>query len=310
MADAPHIRDMTPGDRDAVAALIQDSTNRWYTAAGRSAIFRGGVDSTAIFFDLYHALPGSGGIVAEIDAPPGLVGSCFYHVRPTHVSLGIMNVHPDYFGRGVAGRLLDWIIARAEADNKPLRLVSSAMNLDSYSLYTKRGFVPRTVYQDMLLPVPIDGLDARPPLLAQVRPAVLDDVERIADLERSVAHIQRDSDYRHFIENAEGIWHVSVIEQARGSLAGVMASCAHPACNMVGPGAAQTEAHALALLVAELNHHRGRSPVFLVPATHATLVRQMYALGARNCELHFSQVRGRWPDMNGLLFPTFLPETA
>ena len=79
---------------------------------------------------------------------------------------------------------------------------------------------------------------------------------------------------------------------------------------MIGPGAAQTEAHALALLVAELNHHRGQSPVFLVPATHATLVRQMYELGARNCELHFSQVHGRWPDMNGLLFPTFLPETA
>ena len=310
MADAPRLREMTPADRDMVAALIRESTNRWYVAAGRSAIFQGDPDATAVFFDVYHDLPGSGGLVAEIDAPPGVIGSCFYHVRPTHVSLGIMNVHPDHFGRGVAARLLDAIVARADAQRKPLRLVSSAMNLDSYSLYTRRGFVPRAVYQDMVLPVPAGGLGARPPLLDRVRPATPADVARIADLEESIAHIRRDTDYGYFIENRQGFWHVSVIEDSGGALAGMMASSAHPACNMVGPGAARTEAHGLALLVAELDRHRGRSPVFLVPAAHDRLVQSMYALGARNCELHFSQVRGRWLGLDGLLFPTFLPESA
>jgi hypothetical protein len=36
----------------------------------------------------------------------------------------------------------------------------------------------------------------------------------------------------------------------------------------------------------------------------------MYALGARNCELHFSQVRGQWPGLDGVNMPTFMPETA
>ncbi len=310
MANTPHIREMTRQDGNTVAALIRESTNRWYVAAGKAAIFQGGDDTTAVFCDVYDALPGSGGLVAEIDAPRKIVGSCFYHERPTHVSLGIMNVHPDHFGQGIAVRLLDAIIDLADAAGKPLRLVSSAMNLDSYSLYTRRGFVPRAIYQDMLLTVPDAGFSARPPLSDRVRPAVPDDVARIGALEESIAHIRRETDYAHFIENRQGFWHVSVIEDEAGALAGVMASSSHPACTMIGPGAARTEAHALALLVAELDRHRGRTPVFLVPADQESLVRSMYKLGARNCELHFSQVRGHWPGLEGLLFPTFLPESA
>ena len=63
-----------------------------------------------------------------------------------------MNVHPNHFGRSVAGRLLRHIIEVADAKQQPLRLVSSAMNLDSFSLYTRAGFVPQAAYQDMILP--------------------------------------------------------------------------------------------------------------------------------------------------------------
>ena len=34
-----------------------------------------------------------------------------------------MNVHPDYFGRGVARILLEWIVAFADDQRKPMRLV-------------------------------------------------------------------------------------------------------------------------------------------------------------------------------------------
>jgi hypothetical protein len=79
---------------------------------------------------------------------------------------------------------------------------------------------------------------------------------------------------------------------------------------MIGPGLARTEDQAAALLLAELNHHRGRRPVFLVPVDCANLVRNAYRWGARNCETHFSQVRGVSRPVQGVDMPTFLPESA
>ena len=48
----------------------------------------------------------------------------------------------------------------------------------------------------------------------------------------------------------------------------------------------------------------------LVPVQCDTLARQVYDWGGRNCEMHFSQVRGHCPPSAGVNMPTFLPETA
>ena len=77
---------------------------------------------------------------------------------------------------------------------------------------------------------------AMAPGLSQVRDAVIADVPLMAALEMEVSHIRRDGDYRHFIENPMGIWHVSVFEGEDGQLDGFLVSCAHPGCNMLGPG--------------------------------------------------------------------------
>ena len=79
---------------------------------------------------------------------------------------------------------------------------------------------------------------------------------------------------------------------------------------MLGPGVIRTEQQAAALIHMELDRHRGRTPVFLVPVDRYGLVRQMYDWGARNCELHFCQVRGRFQPYQGINMPTFLLETA
>ena len=68
---------------------------------------------------------------------------------------------PDHFGKGLARQLLDRIVQFSEEQKKPTRLVSSAMNLDSFSLYTRGGFVPRQIFQDMTLAVPDEGLPER-----------------------------------------------------------------------------------------------------------------------------------------------------
>ena len=303
------IRPMQVDDAEAVADLIYLSTNFWYQTHGHTQIFQGGPQVTKLFPTVYGALAGSAGLVAE--ARPGQVlASCFYHIRPTHVSLGIMNVHPNYFGHGLARRLLGSIITIAEREDKPLRLVASAMNLDSYSLYTRAGFVPRRAYQDMVIDVPSGGLDASRPDVGRIRVAELRDVDGMAAVETAVSHIRRDSDYRHFIENLEGFWHVSVIENDDGRLDGFLVSSGHPGCNMLGPGVARTEQQAAALILSELDLHRGRTPVFLVPVDCDKLVQSAYRWGARNCEMHFAQVRGEFEGFSGVNLPTFMPETG
>jgi len=304
------IRAMQPGDRLEVAELICLSTNTWYQAHGRGTIFAGGPTTTELHFDVYHALEGSSGIAAVDERTGRIIGSCFLHVRPTHVSLGIMNVHPNHFGRGVAGALLRHIVQVADGLGRPVRLVSSAMNLDSFSLYTRAGFVPRHAYQDMWLKVPSQGLVTEGLDDHRVRDAVAADIPAMAALEMEVSHIRRDGDYRYFIRDEMGIWHVSVVEGKGKRLEGFLVSCTHPGCTMIGPGAMRTEAAAVALLAVELDQHRGRSPVFLLPVESTSLVRQAYDWGARNCEIHFCQVRGEFTPFSGVSMPTFMPETA
>lgn len=310
MADMT-LRAATAGDRHEVADLICVSTNYWYRASGKPAIFCNGPSATTLFFDVYEALDPGCCVVAEDAATGFLMGSCFYHPRETHVSLGIMNVHPNYFGRGMAGKLLRFITDFADRQGKPLRLVSSAMNLDSYSLYTRAGFVPRRAFQDLMMKVPADGLQQTVNgLERRVRPATPDDVPKIVELEDRVSRVRREKDYRYFVENRDGIWRLSVLEDGRGGIDGFLASVNHPGSNMLGPGAATTEDAAAALILAELNHHRGQSPVWLVPADCGGLVRRMYDWGAKNVEIHFAQVRGRFDGFDGVVLPTFMPETG
>jgi GNAT superfamily N-acetyltransferase len=303
------LRKLEPADRAAVAELICISTNHWYLTHARPPIFAT-VEAADVFYEVYEQLDPGHGIVAEDDRTGQLTGSCFIHPRPTHVSLGIMNVHPNHYGRGVARSLLNHIVAFAEECDKPLRLVSSAMNLDSFSLYTRAGFVPRRAFQDMLLPVPPEGMRHRMAGGGGIREATADDVPAMVELDMELTGIDRGQDLGFFIRNPGGYWHLSVREGPGGSIDGFMASCGHPGANMIGPGAAHTEEAAEALLLAELDRHRGRTPVFLVPVDCGGLVKAMYAHGARNCEIHFSQVRGRHEPSRGVECPTFMPESS
>lgn len=302
------LRPMERPDWPAVAELIHGGTNAWYERHGLPPVFTASPEETQIFCRVYEALdPGCCVLAQEGDR---IIGSCFYHPRPTHVSLGIMNVHPDAFGRGVARRLLRFVIDFAERASMTVRLVSSAQNLDSFSLYSRAGFVPYALVQDMLLAVPEDGFHERPEGWERVREGRSEDAQAMMELERELCGIERGKDFRHFLANEEGIWHVSVLEDGTGGLAGFLASVAHPASNMLGPGVMRDDDVAAALIARELDQHRGRSPVWLVPADRPGLVRRVSAWGARNCELHLAQALGEVRRPTGVAMPTFLPETG
>jgi len=93
-------------------------------------------------------------------------------------------------------------------------------------------------------------------------------------------------------------------------LDGFLISSGHSTTNMLGPGVMRSDDQAAALIQRELNQHRGRTPVFLIPVEREKLVRRMYDWGARNCELHFCQVRGEFKPYQGINMPTFILETA
>ena len=304
-----HLRNMRPGDRDEVTRLVFHSTNQYYRSIGREPIFKGDEMSAGDIFDVYERIDPGEGLVAVDEGTGEIIGSCFVHPRETHVSLGIMNSHPEHFGRGVARAILTRIIEQAQQVGKPVRLVSSCFNLDSYSLYTRVGFVPFCTFQDMFVQVPGAGLAHPPPNDLSVREASAEDVGAMAAIEREVSGISRKDDYRYFIRNDDGLWHVSVVESA-GEIDGFLVSCGSDSSNMIGPGAARSQEQASALVYAELNWRRGRQPVLLAPVACGDLIRQLYAWGARNCEMHVAQSHGPCQRPAGVVMPTFLPESG
>lgn len=305
------MRLMKVADFDAVAELIFLSTNAWYQQRLGHPIFQCRPQDCRIFCEVYDDLDPDGGLVLEHHRTGMIVGSCFFHPRETHVSLGIMNVHPSYFGHGIAGRLLERIIDEAENRELPLRLVSSALNLDSYSLYNRHGFVPFCLYQDLFLQVPEEGLPVpADPSLPRVREATPSDLLAMGRLEFEISGISRERDYCYFIENSSGIWKTFVSLDGDGEVDGFLNSIDHPAIRIIGPGVMRSEGAAEALLRAQLDYFRGKAVVFILPAEQSGLIHTAYSFGARNCELHLGQVRGASQPVTGIVMPTFLPESA
>lgn len=294
---------------DAAAQLIHAALSEWYEQhLNQPGRFGTAWEPFRVFPEIYEALDPGCAVIAE-DRESGLLrGICFFHPRPTHVSVGIVAVHPGSGGRGVARAMLEEVFRHADAAGLPVRLVSSLMNLDSFSLYTRMGFVPGSVYQDLqfppgVLPLPADfeGI---------LRPATCEDIPAMVALEQTLIGLDRGQDFRFMVENDSGCWHTLLLTAPDGTLGGFLASIHHGETRMLGPGMMRDEAGALALISAQLQHHAPANPVVLVPAEASRLVQTLYQAGARNVELHVAQVRGGGRVTSGIVIPTFLPESG
>ena len=260
------LRPLETSDVAEHADLLYSSFNSWYWKKGWGKDYFGcKPEDTSIFYDIYNDIsPGSS--VAAFDEKSGkMMGSCFYHPREHHVSLGIMSVHPDFGGLGVGSKLVKHIVDYTkENDFKSCRLVSSAINMDSFSLYNRAGFVPRVTYQDMVINVPDNGLENT--IVAgqdSVREATLSDVQKMGELEMEVSSIKREIDYIYSIENPRGVFHATVYENDQKEIDGFMISVKHSALNMLGPCVARTEEIALALMRKEIERFNGTWVLFL-----------------------------------------------
>ena len=296
---------------DEVAELLHRSLVNWYeTRLGEGHRFGASSAGFRMFPELYEALD-PGEAICATDANGKVRGVCFVHSRETHVSIGIVATDPDFSGRGVARRMMEMAMDRGRAQRKPVRLVSSVMNLDSFSLYTRLGFVPGSLFQDIEIFIPDTGLIHPPPAgVDKIRRASNTEAGRLADLEFKLQHIRREKDYAFFLNNLSGDWQVWVYENEAAELCGFMVCNQNSDWNMIGPGTALDAQVAEALVWKSLDHRRGKTTVILVPCSATSLVSALYAWGGRNIELHVAQSTEPFDSTSGVTFPTFLPESA
>jgi len=304
------IRPLTAADWTSQADLIYRSLNTWYREHRGFDLVTGPVDSMLLFPKVYESLD-PGCCLTAVDPDNGrMAASCFYHPRKTHLSLGMMNVHPDYFGKGAGSAVLRRIIETAQKKGLPVRLVSSAMNLESFALYNRYGFKPFQFFQDMTLPIPSGGFSIDPPQGMTIRDAAEEDIPAAAALEKEMCGIEREEDWRFFRENAHRIWGLSVCVDSEGAVCGACASVCDPGSHMIGPGIARSEVVMGALIQYEANRYPGKTPVVLIPSDAVSLRRTLFALGGRICEMHITQVLGEAQKPAGIVLPSFMPETA
>jgi len=307
------LRPLGDSDVGEHADLLYASFNTWYTRHGWGQdYFQCSPGETAIFYKIYNDLtPGCS--VAAFDGDSGkMMGACFYHPREHHVSLGIMSVHPDFGGRGVGSALVKHILDYTRDNGfKSCRLVSSAMNMDSFSLYNRAGFIPRATYHDMVITVPAGGLPGQEMQgEAFVRKARITDVDAMGELEADVSGIRRRMDYEYAIESSRGVLHALVYENSQKAIDGFMISVKHPALNMLGPCVARTQEIALALVKKEAIRFQGERVLVTVPMDKRKMVEQIYAWHGVNVEIHLKEVWGEFPGFKGVNLPSFLPETG
>lgn len=305
------LRKLQPEDKAELSEQIYCAMNVWYTQHGRPPTWTGGPSVTEPFYDVYEDLSPGCNVIAVNSETGRIIGSCFYHPREHHVSLGIMSVHPNYWGSGAGSAMMRHIIQYTESNGyEALRLTSSAINLDSFTLYAKYGFIGHYNYIDILLTVPDSGIAPAPPGADRVRPATLDDVDEMARLEFELSGICRTVDYKYFIENKRGYLQANVVESQGSGIDGFMLSSDSPAMNILGPSVARDEEAAAALIFDGLNRNRGKTPWFLIPMEKRGLVDQVLAWGGRICETHYCQVRGEYQPYKGVNLPSFLPESG
>ena len=206
---------------------------------------------------------------------------------------------PRFFGQGIAGSLLKKIIKIAKDQSLPVRLVSSAQNLDSFSLYTRQGFTPIQTFQDLYLEIPKNGLDFERSDEYLITKASLNDVETMVKLEKKLCGIERGKDFRYFIENKLEIWKTILCRDTNGELLGFLGSVDHPASQMIGLQESPKMKRLLYKCSLACLTCSRKSPVFLLPVTAKETVKTVYSLGARNCEIHFSQCYGEIPTIQG-----------
>ena len=187
------IREATPDDAPACARVMFDA---FEALATRHAFPSepGTAEFTAFQINAILATDGMFGLVAERDG--AIVGSAFQDERGKIVGIGPVSVDPSVPDARAGRALMTALLRRSEErDVAGVRLVQTAYNYRSFSLYARLGFAVRellSVFQGTPSAPAIPG--------AAVRQATADDVAQCDQICRHVHGHDRHGELAHWVQ--------------------------------------------------------------------------------------------------------------
>lgn len=227
-----------------------------------------------------------------------IVGSGFIHLRGETAGIGPITVDPSAQAQG-AGRALMQAVIEAGGGCPSLRLVQDAFNVVSFPLYSSLGFEVRGTIASLVG----QRIQAEVPGDIEIREWMTGDIEHLAILDTRLTGIVREQDLRFFHTQPP---HIAAL--VRGQLAGYLCFLRTEAGTFFGPAAATQPSVLRALILSAAEREQGKALRMRFPTRHATLLRELLAVGFRVETLQTYMVRGAWQAPDGAELLALFPE--
>ena len=227
-----------------------------------------------------------------------IVGSGFIHLRGDTAGIGPITIDPSAQAQG-AGRALMRAVIEAGGVCPSLRLVQDAFNVVSFPLYSTLGFEARGTIASLVG----QHIQADVPGDVEIREWVAEDIEHLAALDTCLTGIARKQDMRFFHAQPP---HIAALVQ--GQLVGYLCFLRTEAGTFFGPAAATQPSVLRALILSAAEREQGKALRMRFPTRHATLLRELLAVGFRVETLQTYMVRGAWQTPDGTELLALFPE--
>ncbi len=291
------IRPMLPDDIDVVAPVIARAFNAVNARYGYPSEFPEPSVST-LMSRYYLSQDPEGCLVAQRGGT--ICGSVFARRRGDRVAVGPVTVDPASQAIGVGRRMMEALF-ELFPDAASFRLSQAAFNKESFSLYSKTGFV--AAEQCLRLdrpPAPVTPEEDEP----RVRVVTAESAPLLADLDRRLTGAVRERE----LPTLFGMGRVYVYGDG-SDIQGYLATVPTPGPTFLGPAVAPSEAQLGALMRAALRDIGPRPSALHLPARFALTIDECFRLGFRLFCLETLMVRGEWRTAPAFYLHAMFPET-
>jgi GNAT superfamily N-acetyltransferase len=291
------IRPMSPDDIDVVAPLITRAFNAVNARYGYPSEFPE-PNVPTLMSRYYLSQDPEGCIVAQRDG--SICGSVFARRRGDRVSVGPVCVDPASQAIGVGRRMMEALFD-IYPDAASFRLTQGAFNKESFSLYSKTGFVAA----EQLLrlerpPAPVTPEEDEP----HVHAVTAESAPLVADFDRRLTGAERERE----VPTLFGMGRVYVYGDDT-DVQGYLATIPTPGPTFLGPAVAHSEAQLDALVRTALRDIGPRSSALHLPARFPSTIAECFRLGFRLFCLETLMVRGEWRTPGTPYLHAMFPET-
>ena len=291
------IRTMADDDVDVVAHVIVRAFNTVNARYGYPSEFPEPY-AAVLLVRFYLSQDPDGCLVAERDG--AILGSIFARRRGDVVTIGPVSTDPAGQGMGVGRRMMQAVFD-LYPDAASFRLVQAAFNKESYSLYSRTGFVAvEAMVRLDRAAAPVTPEEDE----SHVRRATAEELQAVVGLDRRLLGVERERELpTHF-----GMGSVYVYDDGAG-MQGYLATMPTPGQIFYGPAVAHSEDQLTALLRTALRAADAHTIALHLPTRFAATIDECYRLGFRLFALETFMVRGEWSMDEAFYLRSTFPET-